>query len=91
MLRSYWKIESSLHYPRDVTLHEDQTRFKKHAAAHTMAIINNLFSVYLPGPTSILFHLPDATSPPIPNKLFVSYFEKALDAHYSAVDALLAV
>lgn len=42
MLRSYWKIESGLHYPRDVTLHEDQTRFKKHAAAHTMAIINNL-------------------------------------------------
>ena len=42
MLRSYWKIESGLHYPRDVTLHEDQTHFKKHSAAHTMAIINNL-------------------------------------------------
>lgn len=42
MLRSYWGIESSLHYPRDVTLHEDQTRFKKHSAAHVMAIINNL-------------------------------------------------
>ncbi|TFH39622.1 MAG: ISAs1 family transposase [ANME-2 cluster archaeon] len=42
MLRSYWKIENSLHYPRDVTLHEDQTRFKKHSAAHTMAVINNL-------------------------------------------------
>jgi predicted transposase YbfD/YdcC len=42
MLRSYWHIENSLHYPRDVTLHEDQTRFKKHAAAHNMAIINNL-------------------------------------------------
>jgi len=34
MLRSYWRIENSLHYPRDVTLHEDQTRFKKHSAAH---------------------------------------------------------
>jgi len=42
MLRSYWQIENSLHYSRDVTLHEDQTRFKSHAAAHNMAIINNL-------------------------------------------------
>jgi len=42
MLRSYWQIENRLHYPRDVTLHEDQTRFKKHAAAHNMATINNL-------------------------------------------------
>lgn len=42
MLRSYWHIENNLHYPRDVTLHEDQTRFKKHTAAHNMAILNNL-------------------------------------------------
>ena len=42
MLRSYWKIENCLHYPRDVSLHEDQTRFKKKSAAHIMAIINNL-------------------------------------------------
>jgi predicted transposase YbfD/YdcC len=42
MLRSYWQIENSLHYPRDVTLHEDQTRFKKRSAAHCMAILNNL-------------------------------------------------
>jgi len=42
MLRTYWQIENRLHYPRDVTLHEDQTHFKKHAAAHNMAIINNL-------------------------------------------------
>jgi hypothetical protein len=42
MLRSYWRIENNLHYPRDVTLHEDQTRFKKLTAAHNMAIINNL-------------------------------------------------
>ena len=42
MLRSYWQIENRLHYPRDVTLHEDQTRFKKKSAAHNMAIINNL-------------------------------------------------
>lgn len=42
MLRSYWQIENGLHYPRDVTLHEDQTRFTKHSAAHNMTIINNL-------------------------------------------------
>ncbi len=42
MLRSYWGIESGLHYRRDVTLHEDQTRFKKDTAAQVMAIINNL-------------------------------------------------
>ena len=42
MLRSYWHIENNLHYPRDVTLHEDQTRFKKHSAAHNMAILHNL-------------------------------------------------
>lgn len=42
MLRSYWQIENSLHYPRDVTLHEDQTRFKNHSAAHNMATLNNL-------------------------------------------------
>ena len=47
MLRSYWRIENSLHYPRDVTLREDQTRFKHHTAAHNMAIINNLVLGFL--------------------------------------------
>ena len=47
MLRSYWRIENSLHYPRDVTLHEDQTRFKQPSAAHNMAIINNLLLSFL--------------------------------------------
>lgn len=42
MLRSYWQIENGLHYPRDVSLHEDQTRFTNQTAAHNMAIINNL-------------------------------------------------
>jgi predicted transposase YbfD/YdcC len=42
MIRSYWQIENHLHYPRDVTLREDQTRFKSRSAAHIMAIINNL-------------------------------------------------
>jgi len=42
MLRSYWGIENGLHYRRDVTLHEDQTRFTKDSAAHIMSIINNI-------------------------------------------------
>ena len=42
MLRSYWHIENSLHYRRDVSLQEDHTRFKKQRAAHIMTIINNL-------------------------------------------------
>jgi predicted transposase YbfD/YdcC len=42
MQRSYWKIENSLHYRRDVTLQEDRTHFKSHSAAHVMAVINNI-------------------------------------------------
>lgn len=42
MLRSYWGIENGLHYRRDVTLHEDHTRFTKDSAAHIMSIINNV-------------------------------------------------
>ena len=42
MLRSYWGIENGLHYRRDSTLHEDQTRFTKDSAAHMMTIINNI-------------------------------------------------
>jgi hypothetical protein len=41
-LRSYWGIENGLHYRRDVSLHEDQTRFTKNSAAHIMCIINNI-------------------------------------------------
>jgi predicted transposase YbfD/YdcC len=58
MLRSYWRIENSLHYPRDVTLHEDQTRFKSQTAAHNMAIINNLVLALLT--TSSFPFLPSA-------------------------------
>ena len=42
MLRSYWHIENGLHYRRDVTLHEDETRFSQNSAAHIMSIINNI-------------------------------------------------
>jgi predicted transposase YbfD/YdcC len=42
MLRSYWQIENGLHYRRDVTFHEDETRFRFNSAAHNMTIINNI-------------------------------------------------
>jgi len=42
LLRSYWGIENGLHYRRDVTLHEDDTRLTVGQAGHNMAIINNL-------------------------------------------------
>ena len=42
LLQEYWGIESGLHYRRDVTLHEDATRFSNEKAAHNMAILNNL-------------------------------------------------
>jgi predicted transposase YbfD/YdcC len=42
MSRSYWGIENGLHYRRDVSLHEDHTRFTKPNAARTMACLNNL-------------------------------------------------
>jgi predicted transposase YbfD/YdcC len=40
-IRSYWGIENGLHYRRDVTLHEDQTRMGKQNAARLMACLNN--------------------------------------------------
>lgn len=41
-VRSYWGIESGLHYRRDVTLREDATRMTKGKAGHVMACLNNL-------------------------------------------------
>ena len=42
IIRSYWGIENGLHYRRDVTLREDQTRITKPNAARVMACLNNL-------------------------------------------------
>ena len=42
LTRSYWGIENGLHYRRDVTLHEDQTRLTRKNAARVMACLNNL-------------------------------------------------
>jgi predicted transposase YbfD/YdcC len=41
-IRSYWGIENSLHYRRDVTLLEDRTRMTSKKAGHVMACLNNL-------------------------------------------------
>ena len=42
IVRSEWGIESGLHYRRDVTYEEDQTRMTKKSMGRAMAIINNL-------------------------------------------------
>lgn len=41
-VRSEWGIESGLHYRRDVTFQEDQTRMTQKSMGRAMAIINNL-------------------------------------------------
>lgn len=42
IVRSEWGIENGLHYRRDVTFQEDQTRMTVKSTARVMAIINNL-------------------------------------------------
>jgi len=42
IVRSEWGIENGLHYRRDVTFQEDQTRMTQKAMGRAMAIINNL-------------------------------------------------
>jgi predicted transposase YbfD/YdcC len=40
--RGHWAIENQLHYVRDVTLSEDQSRIRTGAAPQAMAAIRNL-------------------------------------------------
>jgi predicted transposase YbfD/YdcC len=42
IVRSEWGIESGLHYRRDVTYEEDQTRMTQKSMGRAMAIVNNL-------------------------------------------------
>lgn len=42
IVRSEWEIENGLHYRRDVTFQEDQTRMTNKKMGRAMAIINNL-------------------------------------------------
>lgn len=39
--RQYWQIENGLHYRRDVTLKEDQTRISLSGLAESISILNN--------------------------------------------------
>ena len=40
--RKHWRIETGLHYRRDVTFHEDATRMTKGTAGRTLAMVHNL-------------------------------------------------
>jgi len=42
LIKSYWGIESGLHYRRDVTLQEDRTRLTVGDSGQNMTILNNL-------------------------------------------------
>ena len=42
IVRSEWGIENGLHYRRDVTFQEDQTRMTVKSMGRVMSIINNL-------------------------------------------------
>lgn len=42
LTRDYWGIENGLHYRRDTTLHEDQTRMSQATQAEVVAVLNNL-------------------------------------------------
>jgi len=70
MLRSYWQIENGLHYRRDVTLHEDATRWKNRSAAHNMATINNLVLALI---ANTKFHLVPAA-----RRYFAAFPDQAL-------------
>jgi predicted transposase YbfD/YdcC len=59
LIRSYWGIENGLHYRRDVTLHEDNTRMTKPNAGRVMACLNNLVLGLLIGKLKFRF-LPSA-------------------------------
>jgi predicted transposase YbfD/YdcC len=71
MTRSYWGIENGLHYRRDVTLHEDQTRMTRKNAARAMACLNNLVLGLLIGKLKYRY-LPSA------RRLFAAHPDQAL-------------
>ena len=59
LIRSYWGIENGLHYRRDVTLQEDQTRMTRGNAGRIMACLNNLVIGLVSSKTQFAF-LPPA-------------------------------
>lgn len=42
VVRDHWHIENGLHYPRDVSFHEDACQIRWSVAHRTMAILNNI-------------------------------------------------
>jgi len=42
LVRAHWQIENALHYPRDVSFHEDACRVRAPRVQHALAILNNL-------------------------------------------------
>jgi len=71
-IRSYWGIESGLHYRRDVTLREDYTRLTKGTAGHAMACINNLI-------LGILLSKKSYRSIPVARRYFCAHPSEALN------------
>jgi hypothetical protein len=53
LTRSHWGIENGLHYRRDVTMGEDQSRIRKGVAPQVMAALLN----------SVIFVLKDVAAP----------------------------
>ena len=41
-VRDHWYIENGLHYPRDVSFHEDACLIRRPLAHHAIAVLNNL-------------------------------------------------
>jgi predicted transposase YbfD/YdcC len=71
-IRSYWGIESGLHYRRDVTLREDYTRLTKGSAGQAMACINNLI-------LGILLHKKSYRTIPVARRYFNAHPSQALN------------
>jgi len=73
LIRSYWGIENGLHYRRDVTLHEDQTRMTHKNAARVMACLNNLILGLLIGKLKYRYL-------PVARRFFAAHPDPALAA-----------
>ena len=71
-IRSYWGIETGLHYRRDVTLREDYTRLTKGNAGQAMACINNLI-------LGILLTKKSYPTIPVARRYFSAHPAEALD------------
>lgn len=69
--RRHWTIENQLHYPRDVSLHEDRCRLHSRQAQQCMASLNNLVIALVA--RSPFTYLPDA------QRFFAARLSSALD------------